>query len=442
MIRNDVNNKLREFSRTLSPTKSEQDFVTKVYGSLGKMFGIENCIQIGSYPRYTATTPMHDLDILYVIGNWVDSGELQDPDIVLNNMCSQIRQNYEEFCPGGYKFTVGIQNHSVEIEFSGIRDLSVDIVPCYPFGVNSYQQPTYKVPHVIKKNKLERRSEMWDPLDRNQWILSDPRGYIKQAGEVGENPDFRKAVKIIKHWKRTLREVDDGLKLKSFHLEQVITQQFKDNPKIDVISAVFNFFIQLPEIINNPNVIEDRAQSGKYIDDYLVDLSENQKNRIKKARDMFLIRLEDIDQFDTEEIFTANEYHRDPKESFLFDFGYIIISDMNHCFDISYDELDAYGNREARRARKKEKLPKRKELFFKIIDGEEVGLTYYWKVQNSKLLQDRLKRRGEITMHKTLNDPETTEFTGDHHVECFGVNAFGECIRRARCEVPIGGGNE
>lgn len=439
MIRSSVNSKLRTFARTLSPTTIEQGFVTKVYGSLQELLGEASCIQIGSYPRYTATTPMHDLDILFVIGAWTKESSLQDPDAILNDVCELVRQNYSKLCPSGYTFTAQTQNHSVVIEFSGAQNFSVDVVPCYTWSKNSYNQPMYKVPHVIKeKDRTKRRTQPWDPADRSQWISSDPRGYINQAQDVGKNQDFRKAVKIVKHWKHTLRELDDSLKLKSFHLEQVVTQQFQANQNLDLIGAIFDFFIGLPGIIDNPNTIEDRAQSGKYIDDYLENFSDSQKQRIKKTRDMVLIRLEKIDGLSAKEIFTADEYHRDPDEQFIFDEGYLSAIDVNHAFDISYDEQDQYENRTMRRARQKLRLPKRRHLFFKVIDGIEDDLTYFWKVQNSKLLPDKSERRGEITRNQTKNNPENTEYSGEHYVECFGVNSAGECVRYARCEVAIG----
>ena len=443
MIRNDANLKLRKFAQTLSPTQAEKDFVTKVYGSLQELLGTKNCIQIGSYPRYTATTPMHDLDILYSLGSWSDSGDLQDPDDTLKAVCKLIDQNYSSFCPSGYTFTTEVQNHSIVISFSGARTLSVDIVPCYEFDINSYRQPTYKVPHVIKeKDRSKRHSQAWNPLDRSQWILSDPRGYIEQAAEVGVNPDFRKAVKIVKHWKRTLRTIDNRLKLKSFHLEQVITEQFQDNDQLDLIGALFDFFIKLPDIVDRPDVIQDRARRGKYIDDYLADITDAQKNIIKKTCDMVLIRLENIDEFEAKDIFSATEYSRDPKEQFMFDFGHLVVADANHAFDISYEEQDKFENRAMRRARKRLNLPQKRDLFFKIIDGIENNMTYFWKVQNSKNLKDRSQRRGEITKDQTYNNPENTEYVGAHYVECFGVNAAGECVRRARCEVAIGGSND
>ena len=111
--------------------------------------------------------------------------------------------------------------------------------------------------------------------------------------------------------------------------------------------------------------------------------------------------------------------------------------DLSHQFDISYDQQDKFENRRQRRARMRKGIPKQKELYFKIIDGFEADLDYYWKVQNSKKLSVD-KRRGEITKGRTHNNPEHTEYTGEHYVECFGVNGSGECVRRARCEVVIG----
>lgn len=437
MIRNEVNNKLREFARSLSPTEREREIVSKVYSSLQEILGKNKCIQIGSYPRYTAITPIHDLDILYVIGEWSDNNDLQDPEYALDEVKELIKSNYDDYCPNGYSYDVGVQNHSVVVELKGESQFSVDIVPCYEWSKNEYDDHMYKVPEVIKvKDHSERKNTYWNPTDKSSWISSDPRGYIKQAQEVGSNGDFRKTVKIVKYWKQTLRNIDNNLKLKSFHLEQVITRQFLENPEEDLIGALFYFFTEISNIVDHPDCIEDRAQRGKYIDDYLKTITDRQKSITKKTKDMVLVRLESIDDYEVEYIFKAQEYNRDPSENFIFDFGYLSVVDLSHQFDISYDQQDKFENRRQRRARMRKGIPKQKELYFKIIDGFEKELEYYWKVQNSKKLS-KDKRRGEITKGQTRNNPEHTEYTGEHYVECFGVNNSGECIRRARCEVVI-----
>lgn len=437
MIRSEVNNKLREFARSLSPTERERGVISRIYSSLQEILGKNDCIQIGSYPRYTAITPIHDLDILYVIGEWSDN-DLQDPERALSEVKELIKSNYDDYCPNGYSYDVGVQNHSVVIELKGEAEFSVDIVPCYEWNKNEYGDYMYKVPEVIKvKDHKERKNTYWSPTDKSSWISSDPRGYIKQAQEVGSNDDFRKAVKIVKYWKQTLRDIDNNLKLKSFHLEQVITRWFQNNSEEDLIGALFYFFTEISNIVDHPDCIEDRAQRGKYIDDYLKTITDRQKSIVKKTRDMVLVRLESIDDYEAEYIFKAQEYNRDPSENFIFDFGYLSVIDLSHQFDISYDQQDKFENRRQRRARMREGVPKQKELYFKIIDGFEADLDYYWKVQNSKKLSVD-KRRGEITKGRTHNNPEHTEYTGEHYVECFGVNGSGECVRRARCEVVIG----
>lgn len=104
MIRSEVNNKLREFARSLSPTEREREIVSKVYSSLQEILGRDKCIQIGSYPRYTAITPIHDLDILYVIGEWSDNNDLQDPEYALDEVKELVRSSYANYCPNGYSY--------------------------------------------------------------------------------------------------------------------------------------------------------------------------------------------------------------------------------------------------------------------------------------------------------------------------------------------------
>ncbi len=118
MIRSEVNNKLREFARSLSPTERERGVISRIYSSLQEILGKNDCIQIGSYPRYTAITPIHDLDILYVIGEWSDN-DLQDPERALSEVKELIKSNYDDYCPNGYSYDVGVQNHSVVIELKG-----------------------------------------------------------------------------------------------------------------------------------------------------------------------------------------------------------------------------------------------------------------------------------------------------------------------------------
>ena len=436
MRRSELNAKLRDYARGLSPTTAEQTLIGKVYESINALLGAGNCLQIGSYPRHTVITPVHDLDVLYILGRW-DSHN-HTPQTALNQLHANLSTNYEN--PTPYTVKVSLQTHSVTIEFSSGDEviLSVDIVPAYIFSTNNFGQPTYKVPEVIKqKNHQKRHQAQWDPTRDDSWIHSDPRGYLSVASEVGENSDFRKAVKIAKDWKNRLKLADESLKLKSFHLEQVITQMFLDDPLLDLADALFNFFVDIPDIIGTPNQIADRANPDKYIDDYLVDLTSAQKAKIISARDNVLIALEKITPSTSiVTVLTPNFSPRNRTEQFMFDHRVPLhIDHNNRQLAIDFDEMSP--SRAERRRVRRAHQPIGNKLYFKIVQGFDDAMTYFWKVKNSDLLSSD-KRRGEITKHQTKNHPESTAWPGDHYVECYAVNEEGVCTDFARIDVPIG----
>src|SRR5690606_20452901 len=107
-----------------------------------------------------------------------------------------------------------------------------DIVPAMLRGNNEFGDDTFYVPEIIKiKNHIKRREFYSDVNNRNievSWIKTDPLGYITQASNINStNSDFRKSVKFVKGWKNACKEKKESFKLKSFHLEQLITNQLK-----------------------------------------------------------------------------------------------------------------------------------------------------------------------------------------------------------------------
>lgn len=102
MKRSDLNAKLRDHARKLSPTVADQDLINKVYQSLNALFGTANCVQIGSYPRFTAITPIHDLDVLYVLGQWDENNH--SPEATLRNLHRLLGTSYTN--PTRYSRTV------------------------------------------------------------------------------------------------------------------------------------------------------------------------------------------------------------------------------------------------------------------------------------------------------------------------------------------------
>jgi len=434
MKRRELNSKFRDFARSLSSTPAERDLVSRVYGAVSDALGAEKCTQIGSYPRYTAITPIHDLDIIVCLGRW-DENIFGDSDLIMKRVMLELEERFRN--PTSYHYRMAIQSHSITIKFlndGNEERFAVDIVPAYSNGKNNYGDSMYMVPQVLGQRRGLRHID-WNLADESNWIRSDPRGYIKLATEVGENSDFRKAVKLVKFWKKSVCSLDEALKLKSFHLEQVVLQQFLENPEQDVFGALFNFFYDLRETVLTPNQVRDRAQPEKFIDDYIANLSEQQKEVIFSMRDAVLIELEGVrGDVDIEHLLTARRADKDKADDFLFEKKIpMFYDDAVHSVEIIC-EVAELGNRAMRRACKKEKVALKRELTFRNKNEGYSG-DYWWKVKNSRELPME-QRRGELTLGRTLHDPEHTEYFGHHYVECYRV-VKGECIDVDRFDVIV-----
>ena len=298
MKKSDISAAFRKYVKDhLSPTTKERGFVTSVYEALCNVLGANHCLQIGSYPRFTANRPLHDLDVLYVNGSW--PGVIPNPAGLLNALKDRIEKEFEN--PTQFAVKVSVQTHSITIVFlNGTEQFfAIDVVPAYTSGTNEFGVDMYMVPEIIKRRPMNRRA-FYEELARTKrsmgWIKSDPRGYIEVARQVNlVNNDFRKAAKFVKAWKCACKELDDTFKLKSFHMEQIITSYFHESLQLEIYDAVLQFFRDLPTLIARAR-IPDRADEAKNIDEYVEDLTDAEKQLIIDARDVFLSKLESFSE--------------------------------------------------------------------------------------------------------------------------------------------------
>lgn len=451
MTKETYNAKLREYAKNLSPTAEERELISGeggIYESVNNTLGITNTIQIGSYPRYTSITPVHDLDILFVAGSWHDEWNVEQftPQEAIEELQKQFDDNYTP--PHGYTVSkLSPQTHSITIELKrDNHEFSVDVVPAYSFAKNKYEQDMYMVPEVAHSPSHARRQEIYNQKYVNHenigWIKSDPRGYIKVATEVDQNSDFRKTVKFVKKWKTNLQEEDENLKLKSFHLEQVITQMYHAEESLTIYDAIFNFFCNLPTIIATPNQIQDQADSERYIDDYLERFSEDQKSKFKQARDGLLIKLEELeDGDDVADLTDILFYNRPQSESFIFDKGIKTLTDPNVALVIDgiVRPLKGFTDGSLRSS-----LPlkkgltrggnKTREIDFSVVRDTTNTTNKWWKVRNEDGCGGEL--RGEITPGRTAQSPERTAYVGTHYVECY-AEQNNVCIAKDKIFVKI-----
>lgn len=433
MKRADLVAALRAFARSLSPTAPERELVTSVYGAVGSCIGVANCLQIGSYPRFTSITPIHDLDVLFILGQWTEHA---DPSQALAQLETKLRADFKN--PTQYAIKISRQTHSITITFSEGKDevFSVDIVPAYRLAKNEFGDDTYVVPEIAVRSHRERRQIVEGVRAGTRqmtWIASDPRGYISVATSVNaNNADFRKAVKLVKKWRSSWKEINPDFPLKSFHIEQIITLSFLAKPHQDAFDAVFAFFVDLPDRVSTPQ-IPDRADPNRMIDEYIAGLKQNDIQLLQEARDYALKELEAATTAaQVVAMFKAGRYRRPASEQFLFDdriptfseFPFDIVANVQPRDGFRAFILDALGL-----------IPVGRKIQFRAGGAVPPHDLLKWKVKNDNSSE---QPRGEITDHGTRNDPENTKYKGDHYVECYAIRD-GVCIGKARQSVVLKG---
>ncbi|MEA3464261.1 MAG: hypothetical protein U9R14_04285 [Patescibacteria group bacterium] len=274
----------------LSPKSEEKELIKKRYDEISRVLKGIN-FQSGSYARFTAITPVNDLDVIWELP--VELLRQYFPEIfsvkkviypshlniqeIINDLASKLKDEYKG------KARIKPQSHSVGIYF-GVSDdeFSIDIVPAIPLQQkNEFGDPVYLIPEIGKLSKTKRIKRYGDESSKISWIKSDPRGYIKAAQKINEqNDNFRKSTKFVKTWKFNCKKQDDDFKLKSFHIEQIIYDICIENSNYDCFDTIVNFYVQLTARISGAS-IPDRADNFTKIDEYINDLTEVQKNKIK-----------------------------------------------------------------------------------------------------------------------------------------------------------------
>ena len=303
-------------------------------------------------------------------------------------------------------------------------------------GRNEFGDDAYVVPEIAVSSHRERRqiiAETAEGRHAMRWLQSDPRGYISVAAGLNQaNGDFRRAVKVVKGWRASCKEMDDAFPLKSFHLEQLVTNLFLRDASLDAFGAVFQLFCGLPSLIAKPH-ISDRADPARFIDEYVQGFDGAQGALIEEARDLLLIKLEDI--VDTpgaiKELLTAGRRKRFPSEAHLFDIRIPVLSKGD--FHIVGTVLERTGGFRRYILDALGVIDVDRKIEFRLgVDAPPADL-YKWKVKNDDKSPEP---RGEITDHRTKNDPEHTKYNGTHFVECFAIRA-GVCVGRSRQNVVL-----
>jgi hypothetical protein len=294
----------------------------------------------------------------------------------------------------------------------------------------------YVVPEIVAKSRGDRKriaEEVSKGGRKMEWIPSDPRGYISVATQINaSNDDFRKSVKLVKGWRTACKKMNDSFALKSFHIEQVITEHFKKSPRLEIFDAIFDFFCELPNSIEEAH-ISDRADPSKKIDAYVKDLNDEEKKAIIQARDCFLIKLEELkDDGNIAQLLEAGLHKRaSDTESYLFDQKIPMLAETE--FSIKARVLQKTGGFREKLLDSAGLIEADRKIEFSLGRNAPDADVYKWKVKNDNKCE---QPRGEITDHRTKNNREDTRYNGKHYVECYAIKAQ-VCIARARQNVVL-----
>lgn len=275
----------------ISPREQEKTNVSIRYKELsGMLKGIN--FQSGSFARFTAVTPVNDLDVIWelpenilskkfsasqIIAKTINPADL-DISNILNELAQELQREYAK--AGTQLLKVEPRSHSVCIYFGPTEDdFSIDVVPAVPSGVNEYGDTTYWVPEIAEISHVKRKS-FYASNNKMSWLKSDPRGYIKEAIELNDkNLNYRHVVKFCKKWKWAVKQAYPDIKLKSFHIEMIVRELFLKNIKMETTEGIKLFFKEIKNYLLEPK-IKDRANNGKFIDDYISALTQELKNII------------------------------------------------------------------------------------------------------------------------------------------------------------------
>ncbi|QAA80812.1 hypothetical protein EI546_03295 [Aequorivita sp. H23M31] len=436
MAKNKIESFLRTFVKeNISPKQEDISFVSEVYKSFTDVLGQGNCRQIGSLPRYTAIRPLHDLDVLYKISD--ENFDTQNSESFLKELLEQLERKYVN--PTSYEIQTTVQTHSISFLFMNGEDevFAVDIVPAKVWGKNEFNDDTFLVPEIVQYRSHRKKQEFYYKLQAShqqmKWIKTDPLGYIAVASEINKiNDDFRKSVKFIKGWKNTCKEKNENFRLKSFHLEQLITIQLLENEDQTIFDTIFQLLTELKENLKAP-CIRDRADHSKFIDQYVAELTDVEIATIYQGIDSILKSFEEFDG-DVNSLMNAHYYARGEQEEFLFDRKIPVLIDDSIIFTIDgLIKNSRAGEYILTLSKNLWHIERENSIKFFVAANNSSFYNYLWKIKNDQNCEEV---RGDISKDYQDEHHEDTKYFGGHYALGYLISND-VCIAKSRADVII-----
>lgn len=388
---------------------------------------------VGSVGRGTSINGASDLDIIFDL----PSSKYKQYDEYESNGQSALLQEVRTVLKTRYTNTdISGDGQVVVIKFN---KYTVELVPGFKQSDDSFKYP--------------------DTNNGGSWKITKPLAEIEESKRTIDDTDsnFKYIANMLRAWKNK-----QGFKFGGLLIDTLTYNFLNSKPEyrnigfdkyLDMTKELFNYLKELNKeqsywyaLGSNQQVYN--CDNGKFVikakktHKKIENLTEESSNINEKLREVFGT---DFPKKVVEEAKSAYSYCNHKlysnteefiEDMFQVDIRYILDIDCRVTQDGFRPMLLSSILHKSMFLKTKKKL----EFFIKDIDyaiNIRGNYDIYWKVKNEgKVAEERNCIRGQIKKHNTHKIYETTDFKGEHYVECYIVQND-ICVARDRIDVPI-----
>ena len=384
-----------------------------------------NCLQVGSFGRCTAIKGISDLDMLYIMPafKWDDYNKQGGQSNLLSETRDAILARYPST-------KIKVDRLVVTVTYT---DFHIEVQPVFEQADGSFKYP--------------------DTKDGGSWKITKPRDEMNEISSMNQqkNENLRRLCKMVRAWKNKHGVAMGGLVIDTLAYNFLKSTSNYDNKSFMYYNWLsrdfFKYLSELPEQSeynapgSNQRVKVKKKFQRKAKKSYELCCeainAEKQKNVNDKWRKVYGSSFPNSSHFTMESVSFPLSTWKNTEEFIEYKFPVDIQEDLEIDCEVKQNGFRKFFLRDL--LKKDIPLKSQKSLVFSIKNiSIEEPYDIYWKVLNRG---DEAKRRdcirGQIVKdsgYKTKQ--ESTDFRGDHIVECYCVKD-GVVIAKDRIHVPI-----
>jgi hypothetical protein len=388
---------------------------------------------VGSVGRETAIKGVSDLDILFDLPVEVfkrfDAYKEKKQSSLLQEVKNILKERYPNTDISG-------DGQVVVIKFN---KYTVELVPGFKQSDDRFKYP--------------------DTNNGGSWKYTDPLPEISESKKTAEDTDnnFKYIANMLRAWKNKQGFKFGGLLIDTityeFLNEKTDYRNIGFDSYLDMTKALFEYIKDLNKdqsywyaIGSNQQVYN--CDNGKFITKAekaykkIKDLTVNSSDVNKKLRQVFGTQFpKKVTAENRAYTSSYNQKYYNDTEEFIEDYFTVDIK-YNISIDckITQDGFRPMLLKKLLRDKMFLAIKKHLEFYIDSMDSEikkEAPYDIYWKIKNEG--QEAIKRdciRGQIKRTNTKSINESSDFIGEHYVECYIVKD-GICIAKDHIDVPI-----